>query len=155
MISTVSELCLLLAEAQILKLATMATQKSRQVIWRSCLSRKRAELFHRKYAVIDEFKDVSRIRTEVLNVLEHPALFSLELLQTLFDMVMSIIPEKELLEVEKNQNLWKPIVNHAVESLGKRDRDAGTVTFSFTKKLFWDLMESNSVRLWSVKRRAD
>lgn len=75
-VATLFDLRALLLEAQILELAATAEKDSRQSIWKSYYTGKRAELFHRGYAVLDEFADASKISTHVLNMLARPPSFS-------------------------------------------------------------------------------
>lgn len=93
--------------------------KSTQGIWRLYLAGKRAALFHCEYAVLDGFFNALKIPTEVLTVLGCPALFSLEALQTMSDLVMSTSPGKKVLKEDKVRKLRSPIVNHGAETLSK------------------------------------
>lgn len=97
MVTNTSELCSHLPKAQESKLAAIVEWKSRQGIRRTYLARKKAALLHRGYAVLDGLSNASKIATKVLYVLERPASFMLEPLQTLFDLVLSFFPGKEVL----------------------------------------------------------
>lgn len=79
--------------------------------------------------MLDGFAGASKIPTEVLIVLEWPASFSVKQLQTMFDMVISTFPEEQVQKKKKRRDLWKPIVNHVVESLDKEHRGAGTAGY--------------------------
>lgn len=72
--------------------------------------------------MLDGFSDALRIPTEILNVLERQASFLAEPSQSMFKLVLSIFPLEEELREEKNPSLWKPILNHRVRSLDKKDR---------------------------------
>lgn len=75
MVATSSELCLLLQKARNSKRAAIAEKKSKQGIWRPYFAEKRAEFYHRGYAVLDEFVDASKVLIKVFNLLDRPASF--------------------------------------------------------------------------------
>lgn len=85
--------------------------------------------------MLDGFFDALKIYAEVLNVLEQPALFSVEPLQKMSELVMSSFPGKKILKEEGNQKLWSPIVNHGVERVDEEQEDEGTARHSYAKKL--------------------
>lgn len=93
-----------------------------------------------------------RKSAEKQNVLERPPQFWVELLQTIFDLVMYTFPRKEVLTEDKNRKLWNPIDNHGVESLDKENRHEGTERYSSRKELFMEYMESDSGRAWNAKK---
>lgn len=57
------------------------------------------------YVVPTGFADASEIPAEVMIVFGRPASFSVEPLQTKFDLVMSTLPRKDVAKEEKNRNL--------------------------------------------------
>lgn len=83
----------------------MAEKKSGEGTWRTHYTEKRAELFHRKVAVLCRFADVPKIPTEVLNVLERLPSFLVKLLQTIFHLVKYTFCGEEVLKEEKNRNV--------------------------------------------------
>lgn len=105
MVATLSELCFLLPKSQILKLATITTEKNRQGIWRTYLVVKRANSVHLGYAVLDGFAGASTIPTKLLNVLERLAKFSMEPLHNMLDLVKSTIYRDKALKYKQNGKL--------------------------------------------------
>lgn len=83
-------------------------------------------LFYCGYTMHDGFEDVLKIPTDVLSLVRWPALFSLDPIQTLFDLVRSTFPATEELGQEKKQILWNLILNNDMKSLDKEDRGAKT-----------------------------
>lgn len=65
---------------------------------------KKAELFHLGCAGRDGFANTSNISSEELNVSESSAPFSLEPLQTIFDLARSTFPREDVLKKEENRN---------------------------------------------------
>lgn len=98
MVATFSELCLLLPKTHSSKLATIAEEGSRNGTWRAYFAVKRAKLFNRGYAMLDGSMDDFKISTDLLYMLEWPALLSVGPLQSNFDLVMSIYPGVEVLK---------------------------------------------------------
>lgn len=97
----------------------MAGKKSRQGIWKTYFAEKKAELFQRGYAMLDVCANALKILTDVLNVMERlPSLF-VELLQTMFDLVLPTFHSEEVQKKYKTRNLCNQIVNRGVESTDK------------------------------------
>lgn len=113
-----------------------------------------AELFHRRYTVLDGLADASKIPTKMLNVFEHPELFSLERLQTMFDEVTFIFRRKEVLDEKVNCNLCNQIVKQSMESLDKDGRQAGTSRYLCTEEWSIEYVGGESGRVRSAKQRA-
>lgn len=104
-LATLSKLCLILSEAQNLKLVAIAGKISVQGIWITYFTGRRAKLFYHGYGVLDGFADATKILTEVLNELERPASHPVDPLQKMFDLVMSPFPDEEVLKEKENRKL--------------------------------------------------
>lgn len=92
-------------------------------------SEKGSELFHPGYTMIDRFRLGAKLLTHVLNALRRPTSFSVELLQTMFGLVLSMFLEEEILKEDKSQKLCEVIVSHGVERKdGKPGLHGVTVT---------------------------
>lgn len=104
-VATLSELYTVLFEAEILELPAIAAKKGTEVIWKAYFAGRRADLLLCGYAVLDGFAESSKVPAEVFNVLEQPPYFSVEPLQTVFDLVISNGLGKEVLEEENKWNL--------------------------------------------------
>lgn len=76
----------------------MAVESSRKGIWRTNVAGKIAELLYREYKVPNSFLGAPEIPTEVLNLLERPASFRLEPLQTIFGLVFPTFSGDEVLK---------------------------------------------------------
>lgn len=111
-------------------------------------------MFFLGYAVIDGLADGFGTLTDVQDVLEQPASFPVEPLQTLSDLVMSTLPGNDLLKVENNGSLWNQIVNYGVESLEKRLRRYRNSQLLFYKEASSEYKECNRGQMWSAKRGA-
>lgn len=77
--------------------------------------------------MVNGFADALELPTDMLNVLEWPALFSMEPLQTIFDLLISTFPLEEVIKTNKDQNLCSLLVNHSVESVDKEESSVGKV----------------------------
>lgn len=97
------EFRLLLRKAHNRRLALVAEAKRRHGIWKAYFSGKRAGLFQYGYAVLDGNVDASKISTEVFNALERSPSFSVEPMQTMFDLLMATFPGEEVVKEEENQ----------------------------------------------------
>lgn len=67
----------------------------------------KAQLFTRRYVVLNAILYASKIWTEVLNVLKGSASPSVNLSQTMFDLVMYTLPREEVLKERKSKNFCK------------------------------------------------
>lgn len=65
---------------------------------KNVFSCKKAELYHRRNAELDDVMDASKIPIEAWNVLQWTSLFSVEALQAMFDLVMYIFSGEEVLK---------------------------------------------------------
>lgn len=104
-VATVSKLRLRLPNAQTLNLAAIFGKKSKKGIWRTYFARKRVELVHSAFAVLDGFADDFKIPSEVLNVLERPAPFLVGPWPTMFDRVVSTFSGEVALNVRYSVKL--------------------------------------------------
>lgn len=86
---------------------------------------KKPELLARGYAVLDRFAVASKILTDVLNMLEPQALFSVEPLQIMFDLVIFNFTAEEVLREKETRNEWDPILNRVVESAAEKTEMQG------------------------------
>lgn len=82
-------------------------------------------LLHRCYAVLDIFAIALEMRTELLNVLKLPVLFSVEPILTIFKVVMSTIHRQNVLKEEKNRSNRIATANHGVVSLNEEEAAQG------------------------------
>lgn len=85
--------------------------------------------------MLDGFANASEISTGALIVLKRLTLFSMELLQTMFELFLSRFPAKEVLKNERNQNVWTLIMNYSLESLHNETGYTGKVRHSCIKEL--------------------
>lgn len=97
---------------------------------------KRSELFHGEHAVLDELSYASVVLVNFLIVLERPASFWVEALQTLFALLIYMFPGLKSLKEEKNRKSWYLIVNHGVLSLTEENCGAGAKRYSFIHEIF-------------------
>lgn len=81
--------------------------------------RKRADLFHHRYGVLDELADSSKVPTKVLHVLGQPAMFSVVQSHTMFDPVMSTFSGQKALMEDRTRKLRGRTMNHCMEGLDK------------------------------------
>lgn len=93
-IATLSKLRLLLFKSCILKLTCLVKEDVRQGIWGTFFTRKRADLVHRRYTLLGEFTGTFELSTSVFNALGRPVSFSVDQLQTAFDLLTSMFPGK-------------------------------------------------------------
>lgn len=70
--------------------------------------------------MLENFSDPSKVAREVLNMLEQTPWFSVQPQQAMFDMVMFSFPGRNMLEEEKDWNLWHLILNYGAWSLDMR-----------------------------------
>lgn len=91
----------------------------------------------------------------MLSVLERPASFPAEQLQTMIDLVRSVFPGEGVIRQEKNQNFLNPIVNNRVRSVDLKDVEAVAAAFSSMKELLLEYKKSNSGRVWRTKRSTE
>lgn len=115
----------------------------------------KAELFHQGYEVLAGFVNASKIQTVMLNMFVQPASFSVELFQTIFDLVISMFTREEELNEKESRKLWKPIINYCAESLNNDDKGAGTARYSCARKLLLKYMKGDTGRVWSAKQRKE
>lgn len=105
--------------------------------------------------MLDRFVDAAETLTGVLDVVEGPPAISVQRLQIVFDLGVCSLHGKEARNSEEDRNLWNPTVDCDLESLDKKDRNATTTRYLFTKKLLMRCMKSESRRMYGTEHVAE
>lgn len=123
----------------------------RTVSQKTYFARKSAELFHIKLGLRDGFSDNPKVPNSMLYPLIRRPLFWVELLQTIFGLVMITFPREEVLKEEKNRKSRNLTPNLVANGLHEKNRSTGRAGYSSAKELAFNCIETNSRLVWSAK----
>lgn len=104
-VASLFELRWFLPETQNSELTRLVKENVGHRIGKTCLTRRRVELFHYGYTVLDGFADASRLPVNVLNALGCPGSFLVVPISTIFDLVIRKLLREEGMKVEKSCKL--------------------------------------------------
>lgn len=114
-----------------------------------------ARIFHWKYGLHEVFSDVSKIPRKLLNALWKPASFSVELMQTLLNVLVLIFSGDDRIEKEKGPKCLNQTLKFYLESRRKREWFPEPPRHISIRKLLPDYMECDSASEWSSKQRVE
>lgn len=110
------------------------------------MARKKIALKHAWYTILNSMAEHLLPPSFMLRPAGMPKKFTILKAERLHELLMSICPCKEALEVEKNRTLWNPIFRYTSDKLHLRDFDSGVARYSSTNEFLMNYLEKKEAK---------